>query len=202
MMTRIRILVVDDELTFLEKVKQNIKKFDVVTASTIPEAIHMIVNGGISLIVADIKLKGKSRGFKIFNKLFCQGELIPGILITGQSLTEADKKYFTSLGAIKILEKGGGQGTLSERIEREAANILDDEDSPFVLVERRIKQEKLENKNMTYNEKTKKISYWLGMLKKPSTTHKEKKAIMKNMAKIYNKYSQHNDNTDYVFPRV
>ena len=201
MMTRTRILVVDDELRFLEKVKQNIKKFDVVTASTIPEAIQMIVNDGISLIVADIKLKGKSRGFKIFSELFCRGESIPGILITGYSLTEADKKYFTLLGAIKILEKGGGQGTLSERVEREAVNILDDKDSPFVSAERRIKQDGLENKNMTYNKKTKKISDWLGVVKKPATTPEEKIAIVKNIAKVCNKHSQHNDGTDYVFPR-
>ena len=54
---------------------------------------------------------------------------------------------------------------------------------------------------MTYNKKTKKISDWLGVVKKPATTPEEKIAIVKNIAKVCNKHSQHNDGTDYVFPR-
>ena len=201
-MTRSKILVVDDNPVFRENAKRNIKKFDVVTASTIPAAIQMIDNNGISLIVVDIKLKGKSRGFNIFKELFCRGESIPGILITGHGWADYDEKYFTSLGAIKILAKGGGQGPLSERIELEAVKILDDENSPFVLAESHMKQEGLENKNMTYNNETKTMSDWLNVAKNTATTPEERKAIMKDIAQVCNKYSQHNDDADYVFPRV
>ena len=195
-----QILIVDDELEFLERTKRNIKKFCVVTTSTIPDAIQIIRNGGISLIVVDIKLKGSSRGFKIFNELFFRGISIPGILITGHAFTNTDKRYFASRGAIRILNKGVGKGPLSARIEQEAVKILAEENSPFILYERRITQDSLGYKNMMYGGDTKKISDWLDVVKTPETPPEEKTAILRNIAEACKKYSQHQNDADYTFP--
>ena len=194
-----RILIVDDEPGFLEKAKRNIKKFEVVTAPAIPDAVRIISNGGISLIVADIKLKGDARGYEIFDELFHSGESIPAILITGNELRDDDEEYFSSRGAIRTLKKGGGKGTLSARIEGAATVILDDENSPFVLFERRIRQEKLEYQNMTHAGSTAEISEWLAAAKK-ETSVEERAVILKKVAAVCNKYMQHRDSTDYVFP--
>ena len=194
-----RILIVDDEPGFLEKARRNIKKFEVVTALTIPDAVRIISNGGISLIVADIKLKGDARGYAIFDELFHRGESIPAILITGNELRDDDEEYFSSRGAIRTLKKGGGKGTLSARIEETATVILDDENSPFVLFERRIRNEELECENMAHAGSTAEISEWLAVAKK-ETSVEERIVILKKIAVVCNKYMQHRDSTDYVFP--
>ena len=79
------------------------------------------------------------------------------ILITGYDLTGNDIKHFKSLGSVEILSKAGEKGPLSKAIERTAIQVLKDESSGFVLFEKKIWQECLENKSMTYAGSTKKF---------------------------------------------
>ena len=195
-----RILIVDDEEDFLVRAKRNIKKFEAVPASTVTEALQLISDGGISLIVADMKLRGRERGYEIFDALFRNGEAIPVILITGYELTDTDERHFKSLGAIEILVKAGEMGPLSKVIEQTATRILADENSRFSQVEKKIWQEDLQDKRMTHGGSTNAISAWLEIAKKPAISDDERKAILKGMASACDRYVQHRDSTDYAFP--
>ena len=198
-MTRPKILIVDDELDFLKRARRNIKEFEVETASTIPDALQLIGNGGIKLIVTDIKLRGQERGYEIFELLFRNGEAIPVILITGYDLTDDDVKHFKSLGAVEILSKAGEKGPLSKAIERAATRIFKDKNSMFVLFEKKIWQEDLQNKNMTYAGSTKKISEWVEIVKSENNPN-ERARMLKELALVCNRHGRHRDSSDYVFP--
>ena len=194
------ILIVDDELEFLERVKRNIKQYEAVTSSTVPDALQQISNGGISLIVADMKLRGQERGYDLFAELFRNGEAIPVILMTGYDLTDADVRHFKSLGAIEILPKAGERDPLSKVIERMAQNIIGDENNRFVLFEKRIWQDDLQDNNMEHEGSTKTISEWLAISKTPAISKDERTTILKKAASVCNRYKRHDDDMDYEFP--
>ncbi len=61
-MIKKKILILDDNENLLYSLKVNISKFDVITASTLPEAMKKLHDNEISFIVADIKLKKGKNG--------------------------------------------------------------------------------------------------------------------------------------------
>ena len=200
MTASLKILMIEDDIVFSERAKRNIKKFEVKTVSTISDALQSIQNGEISLIVADIKLKNQERGDEILESLFHNGEAIPVILMTAFDLTDEDKRHFKSLGVIEILSKAGENVPLSKAIERTATHVLNNKNNRFVLFEKNVWQEGLQNKNMAYSGLTKKISEWLEIAKSVDDQNK-RTAMLQELALVCDKYHRHKDNRDYVFPR-
>jgi len=197
-----KILVIDDDQIFLRRTKKNIKKFDVETTTTVSGAINVINKGGISFIVVDIKLRGGARGYAIFSKLFFKGTAVPGILITGHQLTKTEKTYLASLGALEILQKGGGTGSMSSRIEQSAIKILKNRNSKFIAITRRIEGYKLENKNMMYREKTMPIHKVIAHLKRSHLPIEEEDLVIRDISLICNAHLKHEDHSDYIFPQI
>lgn len=113
---RQKILVVDDELTvrtFLQKALDR-AGYDVALAANGQEALDMISEGGISLVLLDIMMPGLD-GFEVLERM-PRHLNIPVIMLSGIS-DQATKIESLGLGADDFIEKPFSIGELTTRIQ-------------------------------------------------------------------------------------
>ena len=101
----IKILLVDDEVKFLQAVSErlSIKGFDVTTASNGEDAINAANKGGFDVAVLDLQMPGTD-GAQVLKILKQTHKFIEIIMLTGHATVDSAVEC-TKLGAFKYLEK-------------------------------------------------------------------------------------------------
>lgn len=196
-----KILILDNEESLLAKLRINIKKFDVIPATTLDGALSKLVAGGISFIAADIRLNHGERGYEVFDRLFYKGKSVPGIVITAYELSDGEEEYLQKIGVEK-LAKVGEKGLLSTRIENAAELILNDRASRLKLVTQKIDEHNLRSSNMTFNDVTKKIQEFIDEVFEGNHSVEEEDAIKDEMVKVCNALIKRESENDYGFPQI
>jgi len=217
-MIKKKILILDDYETLLYELKTNISKFEVITATTIAQALKKLQDNEISFIVADVRLKKGKKGQAIFDKLFKKGQSIPGIVFSAYVLNEETKKDLEDYGIIDYIEKGGSETKLSKRLEQVAEKLLKDPKMRFFAVakklrelnllqrkiscvkvkktkEKKVKKTKEKDVKITLEKKLKKIY-------KGKYTIDEENKIKEKMIQICNKHLRPEGSRPYPFPEV
>jgi DNA-binding NtrC family response regulator len=102
---KIKLLLVDDEVKFLESISQRLalKNFDVTTAATGQEAIESAEKGFFDVAVVDFQMPGMD-GVQVLNALKERHKYIEIIMLTGHATVDSAVEA-TKLGAFKYLEK-------------------------------------------------------------------------------------------------
>ena len=101
----IKILLVDDEIKFLQAISErlSIKGFDVTTASNGEDAIKAAKKGGFDVAVLDLQMPGIG-GEQVLRILKQNHKYIEIIMLTGHATVDSAVEC-TKLGAFKYLEK-------------------------------------------------------------------------------------------------
>jgi DNA-binding NtrC family response regulator len=105
MENKIKILLVDDEVKFLNAIadRLKIKEFDVTTATDGDAAIEATHNGRFDVAVLDLEMPG-TNGIQLLKILKKSHRFIEIIMLTGQATVNSAVEC-TKLGAFKFLEK-------------------------------------------------------------------------------------------------
>jgi len=126
-MTVKRILIVDDEKTILNVLKEGFKKYEDLfktdTASTAEDAIELIKKNKYSLVISDIRLPGKS-GIDVLIELRKNQPDAGFIAMTAFSNPEVEEKV-KNFGALKYIEKPFSLATLRKIV----LNFLNEEET-------------------------------------------------------------------------
>ena len=113
-----RILVVDDDKMNLRRTRLILEKYyDILTAESGQEALDMIYDEEIDLILLDIEMPGMS-GSETFQRMKERGLDIPVIYLTASGYEE-DVMNAIRLGAVNYLKKPFLPQDLMERIAKE-----------------------------------------------------------------------------------
>ena len=113
-----RILVVDDDKMNLRRTRLILEKYyDILTAESGQEALDMIDDEEIDLILLDIEMPGMS-GIETFQRMKERGLDIPVIYLTASGYEE-DVMNAIRLGAVNYLKKPFLPQDLMERIAKE-----------------------------------------------------------------------------------
>ena len=113
-----RILVVDDDKMNLRRTRLILEKYyDILTAESGQEALDMICDEEIDLILLDIEMPGMS-GIETFQRMKERGLGIPVIYLTASGY-EDDVMNAIRLGAVNYLKKPFLPQDLMERIAKE-----------------------------------------------------------------------------------
>ena len=113
-----RILVVDDDKMNLRRTRLILEKYyDILTAESGQEALDMIYDEEIDLILLDIEMPGLS-GIETFPRMKERGLDIPVIYLTASGYEE-DVMNAIRLGAVNYLKKPFLPQDLMERIAKE-----------------------------------------------------------------------------------
>jgi PAS domain S-box-containing protein len=110
---RIRVLHVDDDLTFLSISKQCLEKqgeIDVDTVSSVNEALGKLKKTDYDIIVSDYQMLGKD-GLEFLKELRKKGNTVPFIVFTGKGREEIAVKAL-NLGALGYFTKQGQPETV------------------------------------------------------------------------------------------
>ncbi|MEJ2639731.1 MAG: response regulator [Desulfosarcinaceae bacterium] len=102
---RIKILLVDDEVKFLQAVSDRLtmKGFEVTTAANGEDAIQAAKQGGFDVAVLDLQMPGMD-GTQVLKILKERHKFIEIIMLTGHATVDSAVEC-TKLGAFKYLEK-------------------------------------------------------------------------------------------------
>jgi DNA-binding NtrC family response regulator len=102
---KIKLLLVDDEVKFLQSIAKRLelKDFDVATASNGKEAIELAENGRFDVAIVDFKMPGMD-GDQVLKKLKENHKHLEIIMLTGHATIDSAVEC-TKLGAFKYLEK-------------------------------------------------------------------------------------------------
>jgi DNA-binding NtrC family response regulator len=102
---KIRLLMVDDEVKFLESISKRLvlKNFDVTTAATGKEAIASAEKGLFDVAVVDFQMPGMD-GAQVLKALKDKHRYLEIIMLTGHATVDSAVEC-TKLGAFKYLEK-------------------------------------------------------------------------------------------------
>jgi len=102
---KIRLLMVDDEVKFLESISKRLvlKNFDVTTAATGKEAITSAEKGLFDVAVVDFQMPGMD-GAQVLKALKDKHKYLEIIMLTGHATVDSAVEC-TKLGAFKYLEK-------------------------------------------------------------------------------------------------
>ena len=102
---KIRLLMVDDEVKFLESISKRLvlKNFDVTTASNGKEAIASAEIGLFDVAVVDFQMPGMD-GAQVLKALKDKHKYLEIIMLTGHATVDSAVEC-TKLGAFKFLEK-------------------------------------------------------------------------------------------------
>jgi DNA-binding NtrC family response regulator len=102
---RIKLLLVDDEVKFLESISKRLelKNFDVTSATTGKEAIESAENGFFDVAVVDFQMPGMD-GAQVLKTLKEKHKHLEIIMLTGHATIDSAVEC-TRLGAFKYLEK-------------------------------------------------------------------------------------------------
>ena len=113
-----RILVVDDDKMNLRRTRLILEKYyDILTAESGQEALDIISDEEIDLILLDIEMPGMS-GIETFQRMKERGLDIPVIYLTASGYEE-DVMNAIRLGAVNYLKKPFLPQDLMERIAKE-----------------------------------------------------------------------------------
>jgi len=198
-----KMLILDNEQPLLETLQINIREFEVIKATTIEEAISIISNGGISFIVADIKLNNKKQGYEVFDRLFYNGRSVPGIVMTSYELSGDEEEYLKKIGVTKLQKiEEGDKRKLSTRIEETAREILNDRHKRLELVTHKVTEYRLGDKEMTALGRTQPIKYFLQEIFDGKYTLGQEEVIRDAMVKACSIMINKKDDNDYGFPRI
>jgi len=104
-LNKIKLLLVDDEIDFLEMIAERLalKGFEVITASTGPEAIAASEKGLFDVAVVDFQMPGMD-GTQVLKALKENHKHLEIIMLTGHATIDSAVES-TKLGAFKYLEK-------------------------------------------------------------------------------------------------
>jgi DNA-binding NtrC family response regulator len=102
---KIRLLIVDDEVKFLESISKRLvlKNFDTTTAATGKEAIASAEKGLFDVAVVDFQMPGMD-GAQVLKALKDKHKYLEIIMLTGHATVDSAVEC-TKLGAFKYLEK-------------------------------------------------------------------------------------------------
>jgi DNA-binding NtrC family response regulator len=104
-LNKIKLLLVDDEIDFLETIAERLalKDFEVVTASTGREAIASSEKGLFDVAIVDFQMPGMD-GTQVLRALKESHKYLEIIMLTGHATIDSAVES-TKLGAFKYLEK-------------------------------------------------------------------------------------------------
>ena len=137
-MSKPKMLILEDCDMMLENLQIAITRYEVVPAQTIDEALDLLETKNISFIVTDIKLKGSDRGYQLFRRLFSNGKLIPGIVMTGYEVTPAmHKELMEDVGVTEVIQKDSVVD-ISAAIEDRADEILTDKNEQLIQLTNKV----------------------------------------------------------------
>lgn len=113
-----RILVVDDDKMNLRRTRLILEKYyDILTAESGQEALDMIYDEKIDLMLLDIEMPGMS-GIETFQRMKERGMEVPVIYLTASGY-EDDVMNAIRLGAVNYLKKPFLPQDLIERVAKE-----------------------------------------------------------------------------------
>lgn len=161
-MNKRKMLILDDNVSLLNKLQINIRRYDVVPAATLDEAMQLLTKEDVSFIVADIRLNFAQRGYHIFDQLFSKGKSVPGIVFTAFEIGATMRNELDEIGVLKTVKKVGKN--LASQIEDAADAILDDHEQRLSPVTAKIKRLGLEDQILEYADPPKKIKDWLACI--------------------------------------
>lgn len=131
-MNKPRMLILEDCSMMLQNLQIAITKYEVVPAQTIDEALNLLKTKNISFIVTDIRLRGPDRGYQLFRRLFSNGKLIPGIVMTAYEVTPAIRKELREdIGVTEVMQKDSVVD-VSAAIEDRADEILTNKNKQLI----------------------------------------------------------------------
>ena len=160
-MNRRKMLILDDCSSLLEKLRLNIRRYDVVPAATLDQAMELLSKEDISFIVADIKLESGKKGYHVFKQLFSKGKLVPGIVFTAFVVDGKTKDELADMGIPETIEKTGVMGKLSSRIESAADAILASHKQRLSLLTAKISSLGLGDRVIAHGGQERTIENWL-----------------------------------------
>lgn len=116
---RATVLVVDDEVRILSAVQRSLRRegYDIVTAETPAEALAILAERNVDLIVSDQKMPGMS-GLEFLAKAIVLRPGAARLLITGWT-EEVPREEMEALGIRALLPKPWDDGQLKQAV-REA----------------------------------------------------------------------------------
>jgi CheY-like chemotaxis protein len=119
-MTSPRILIVDDQRQVRRMLRLSLelsgREYEVVEATSGEEALQLLNEGGVSLVVTDLRLPGIS-GLELLEEVMRNSPEASAILITGHPTDEV-KIRAEALGVISFLRKPIGTNAFLEAVER------------------------------------------------------------------------------------
>ena len=137
-MSKPKMLILEDCDMMLQNLQIAITRYEVVPAQTIDEALGLLETKNISFIVTDIRLKERDRGYHLFRRLFSNGKLIPGIVMTAYEVTPAMQKELTDdIGVTVVLQKDSVVD-ISAAIEDRADEILTDKHKQLIQLTNKV----------------------------------------------------------------
>ena len=118
-MTKSRLLVVDDDRfsrTFCRQVLEEDDDLSVVEAESVDEALGIIAEGGIDLVISDLVMPEKT-GLDLVEVLRLESPALKVILITGHGTVESAVKSM-KLGALDYIRKPFPMDRLIDSVAR------------------------------------------------------------------------------------
>lgn len=102
---RIRLLIVDDEVRFIESMARRLRMrgFEVSTALSGVEALAVVANRAIDVVLLDLKMPGMS-GEEVLARLRADHPLVEVIILTGHGSIDSAVKC-TQVGSHSYLQK-------------------------------------------------------------------------------------------------
>jgi DNA-binding response OmpR family regulator len=121
-MSKIRVLLVDDEVELLQALSERLKLrgFDVAVARSGEKALALIEAVDIDLIVLDLKMPGID-GMTVLRTTRRSHPRVEVIMLTGHG-AEKEREEALRLGAFEYLQKPVDIGELVEALHRAAAS--------------------------------------------------------------------------------
>jgi DNA-binding NtrC family response regulator len=121
MMAGLRILLVDDEVEFLEPMKARVERrgFGCVTAASGEEALAILASASVDCAVVDVKMPGMD-GIELLRRLRRLHPEVPVVLLTGHASVELGVRGM-ELGAFEYLLKPVGLDELLDTVRRAVA---------------------------------------------------------------------------------
>ena len=137
-MKKIKLLLVDDEVPFVETMTKRLKKrdFSVDSAHSGPEALQLLENNDqIEVIVLDVKMPGMD-GIETLRKIKARYPLVEVVMLTGHATVESAIEGMR-FGAFDYLMKPCDIDQLVSKVTEAAGKKQKHEDK---IVEARIKE--------------------------------------------------------------